>query len=622
MASNEFKQFKDRLDKGDCSVLGKGQNYLQSLYEPEAQEWLEYARKNDPNDDVRELLIAHHSNPTHPDHGKKWTNHLINSHGEKSKYPNVGTDTYIEGLSVDNPFYKKLTKKEEKIGLIVAINLVVKHFPKIDLYNTVLGGSPVSLTFGKKEFNSNRGEPILAIRPKRGKNEAHIGFRLDANNFLESIKNENVGITKDHFTKKFELEELSTDAIEFKRYLELLVKSQSIKNRASGKRRRPNNYLAEESAEKVEMSDLVEESSPLELKENSMPLNTILYGPPGTGKTYNTAQKAIEICGKHIEGAGRAVIMAEYKELYKAGRISFITFHQSYGYEEFVEGLRPVLKDDTPSDKLKVETVPVVAKSARDVQYEIRDGAFKMLCEKARVETVPYVIIIDEINRGNISKIFGELISLIEEDKREGRINKLTVTLPYSQKPFSVPSNVYIIGTMNTADRSLALVDTALRRRFHFEEMMPKPDVLDEGGELEINGIKISKMLEKINQRIEALYDREHTIGHAYFTELKGDEKNNKFILLQSIFKNKIIPLLEEYFFEDWEKIRKVLGDNQKKQSEYQFVISESLDLKVLFGEKQDDDFHQADEKKTYAFNDVGFCNPLSYIRIYQPKEL
>ena len=348
---------------------------------------------------------------------------------------------------------------------------------------------------------------------------------------------------------------------------------------------------------------------------NTMPLNTILYGPPGTGKTYNTAQKAIEVCGKHIEGEGRAAIMAEYKELHKVGRISFITFHQSYGYEEFVEGLRPILQDD----KNPVCGQNDQATSTGDVRYEIRQGAFRVLCERARGKDEPYVIIIDEINRGNISKIFGELISLIEEDKRSGGVNELTVTLPYSQEQFSVPKNVYIIGTMNTADRSLALVDTALRRRFHFEEMMPDTQVLDE---LTINGVDISLMLATMNRRIEALYDREHTIGHAYFTELNGKEKDKQFNMLQNIFQNKIIPLLEEYFFEDWEKIRKVLGDNQKEQTEHQFITSESVKWEALFGEKQDDDFHQADEKKTYAFNDVAFCNPLSYIRIYQPKEL
>jgi 5-methylcytosine-specific restriction protein B len=364
-------------------------------------------------------------------------------------------------------------------------------------------------------------------------------------------------------------------------------------------------------------------------EENTMSLNTILYGPPGTGKTYITAERAVETCiGKFSDKDRKSPkfrenVMATYKALCTDKQISFVTFHQSYGYEEFVEGLRPVLKEDRSTGEVKEETVSDNTKSTGEVQYEIRDGAFKKLCELARGKNVPYVIIIDEINRGNISKIFGELISLIEEDKRQGGKNELTVSLPYSQKSFSVPKNVYIIGTMNTADRSLALVDTALRRRFHFEEMMPKPEVLDEDGKLKIKGIEISAMLATINKRIEALYDREHTIGHAYFTKLKGiDSENDQFKELQNIFKNKIIPLLEEYFFEDWEKIRKVLGDNQKKQAEYQFITSESVHFKVLFGEKQDDDFQQDDEKKTYSVNDFGkenaFNHAESYISIYQ----
>jgi 5-methylcytosine-specific restriction protein B len=399
--------------------------------------------------------------------------------------------------------------------------------------------------------------------------------------------------------------------IELKEFIDKLTTekiNEVIKKNLERKGHWPDQYGKDESND----SDDTNENSKTE-EDNSVPLNTILYGPPGTGKTYKTAQKAIEICG--AKGKDRPAIMDEYKKLCDGKRISFVTFHQSYGYEEFVEGLRPMLKDDTPSDKLKVETVPVVAKSARDVQYEIRDGAFKMLCEVARGKDELYVIIIDEINRGNISKIFGELISLIEEDKRSGEVNELTVTLPYSQEAFSVPKNVYIIGTMNTADRSLALVDTALRRRFHFEETMPDTQVLDE---LTINGVDISLMLATMNRRIEALYDREHTIGHAYFTELMGIEKGNKFNALKNIFQNKIIPLLEEYFFEDWEKIRKVLGDNQKKDAAHQFITSAPCEWQELFGEKQDDDFHQADEKKTYTFNEVAFGKPQSYIEIYQ----
>jgi len=173
----------------------------------------------------------------------------------------------------------------------------------------------------------------------------------------------------------------------------------------------------------------------------------------------------------------------------------------------------------------------------------------------------PYVLIIDEINRGNTSRIFGELITLIESTKRAGQDEAMDVILPYSQESFTVPDNLYIIGTMNTADRSLALIDTALRRRFDFIEMMPDPSLIKDNDKkpIVIEGIDIQQMLTTINNRIEALYDREHTIGHAFFMKLEDDPTLPK---LAYIFKNNILPLLEEYFFEDWDKIIKVLGNS------------------------------------------------------------
>jgi 5-methylcytosine-specific restriction protein B len=173
----------------------------------------------------------------------------------------------------------------------------------------------------------------------------------------------------------------------------------------------------------------------------------------------------------------------------------------------------------------------------------------------------PYVLIIDEINRGNTSRIFGELITLIESTKRAGQDEAMDVILPYSQERFTVPDNLYIIGTMNTADRSLALIDTALRRRFDFIEMMPDPSLIKDNDKnsIVIEGIDIQQMLTTINNKIEALYDREHNIGHAFFMKLKDDPTLPK---LAYIFKNNILPLLEEYFFEDWDKIIKVLGNS------------------------------------------------------------
>lgn len=281
-------------------------------------------------------------------------------------------------------------------------------------------------------------------------------------------------------------------------------------------------------------------------------------------------------------------------------RYSFVTFHQSYGYEEFVEGLRPVLGEDGESGQ---------------VGYEIRPGAFKRLCERARREPQHrFAMVIDEINRGNISRIFGELITLVEADKREGAANALSVVLPYSGESFSVPRNVDIIGTMNTADRSLALLDTALRRRFEFEPMLPDPAVLQG---LHVEGIDLAKMLEAINRRIESLYDRDHAIGHAFFTGLRELAEDARFDALKAVFRTRILPLLEEYFFEDWRKIRLVLADNQKPEGQ-QFVVRRdgaAGDLEDLFGTDHGLDEHGVVPR--YGLDPEAFGRPGTYIGIY-----
>jgi 5-methylcytosine-specific restriction protein B len=303
-------------------------------------------------------------------------------------------------------------------------------------------------------------------------------------------------------------------------------------------------------------------------------------------------------------------------------RYSFVTFHQSYGYEEFVEGLRPLLDDDGNGE-------------AGDVKYEIRPGVFKKLCLRAReAPNQRFAMVIDEINRGNISKIFGELITLIEPDKRDplnGGKPPVELTLAYSRDKFSVPANVDIIGTMNTADRSLALLDTALRRRFDFvplladtrmEKLPDEPYSAPLAGLLvktEQGEIDVRLMLERINKRIEALYDRDHCIGHAYLTILSNvDNGDAPFEKLADIFRNRIVPLLEEYFFEDWHKIRLVLGDNQKPDAA-QFITecdADEQDLSDLFGNNHGLDSYAT--KRRYQLQSSAFANPAAYLGIYQ----
>lgn len=291
-------------------------------------------------------------------------------------------------------------------------------------------------------------------------------------------------------------------------------------------------------------------------------------------------------------------------------RYTFVTFHQSYGYEEFVEGLRPVLDEEA---------------EAGEVKYEIRPGAFKELCRRARsAPDQRFAIVIDEINRGNISKIFGELITLIEADKREGAENAVSVILPYSGESFSVPANVDIIGTMNTADRSLALLDTALRRRFEFVPVLP--DSRDEAG-APLHGLRVStgdqvidlaRMLTAMNLRIEALYDRDHCIGHAYFTSLaKLPDGDERLVALQQVFSTRIIPLLEEYFFDDWQKIRLVLADNQKAAGS-QFVVEDhepGEDVTGLFGAEHG--LENLGGQRRYRVQEASFSNPKAYVGIY-----
>ena len=214
-----------------------------------------------------------------------------------------------------------------------------------------------------------------------------------------------------------------------------------------------------------------------------------------------------------------------------------------------------------------------------------------------------FVFIIDEINRGNISSIFGELITLIEESKRIGAKEELKLRLPYSKKLFGVMDNIYILGTMNTADRSIALIDTALRRRFDFVEVLPNEEILND---VYVEGVSIKDMLKKINMRIAALYDREHMIGHSYFIPLINNPDLNT---LSMIFKKNIIPLLQEYFYEDYEKIGLILGDNNKNDEE-KFIVKKYYDYNMLFGNNVDIDI---DIPYIYEINEEAFENINAY---------
>ena len=274
----------------------------------------------------------------------------------------------------------------------------------------------------------------------------------------------------------------------------------------------------------------------------SDPVNLILYGPPGTGKTYRTMAAAVQLCDGLDAGdalitdsAQRQELRGRYEELSALGRIALITFHQNFAYEEFVEGLRP---SPLPGGGFTLQP---------------KAGIFRSMADAARDSAEEHVLIIDEINRANISKVFGELITLIEPDKRLGKPEQLKVTLPYSEIDFGVPANLHIIGTMNTADRSIALLDTALRRRFRFEEIAPQADLLPAS----VDDVPLRQVLEVINERIEYLHDREHRIGHAFFMGDGGKTRGE----IDATMRDRVIPLLQEYFFDDWSRIAAVVGD-------------------------------------------------------------
>jgi 5-methylcytosine-specific restriction protein B len=259
------------------------------------------------------------------------------------------------------------------------------------------------------------------------------------------------------------------------------------------------------------------------------PLNCILFGAPGTGKTYATAEYALafienrEVDLRKKSTEERKVVMDSYNDYLTKEQIVFTTFHQSYGYEDFIQGLRP---ED----------------GADSLSFKYIDGVFKRIADVAKNDLENnYVIIIDEINRANISKVFGELITLIEEDKRDGEVNAVRVVLP-SGSSFTVPNNLYIIGTMNSADKSISLIDTALRRRFDFIEVIPRAEFIE--NEM-LRGI-----MKKLNESlVNELDSTDLLIGHSYFMgKTEADICN--------IMNRNIIPLLYEYFYDNSKKVK------------------------------------------------------------------
>ena len=315
------------------------------------------------------------------------------------------------------------------------------------------------------------------------------------------------------------------------------------------------------------------------------PINLILYGPPGTGKTYR--------------------LMTEYLPRYRddgEDRFEFVTFHQSYAYEDFVEGIRPETEEG-------------------NIKYRVRPGALRRICNRARkAPNKRFGLFIDEINRGNVPKIFGELISLVEVDKRirtdasGDRVpacSGLEVTLPYSGEPFGVPRNVDVIGTMNTADRSIALLDSALRRRFRFEELTPQPRLLktiDDGAE---GVIDLQQLLETINNRLTHLLHRDQTIGHSYLHKVATFDE------LRRVFAREILPLLQEACYDDWNQIRLVLAD-QTVGEEFQLVRARAQTSTQLFPNMEISDIP---DKPAYEVIREDEITPDAIRKVYETPE-
>lgn len=321
--------------------------------------------------------------------------------------------------------------------------------------------------------------------------------------------------------------------------------------------------------------------------------NVVIAGPPGTGKTYVTTRRAVELGLRPDARLDREAVESEYRRLRRQGRIEFVTFHEAYDYEQFVEGLRPGRQGsnpaDAPGEQRRADARDGIFKRlalrAASAGLEASDGEFESgedeepgpeqvreLLAQGRDDDAyfdfedadDFVLIIDELHRGNVSQIFGELVTLLEPSKRLTEKDELTVTLPYSGEPFGVPPNLHILGTVNAADRSRALTDSVVRRRFEFEERMPDEQVLVdrlaervpenlEGGREEFINLVVA-LFRNINGRLRLLRDENHQLGQTYYLDVTGWES------LRKVFLRSIIPLLREYFDRSWQQVCLAVG--------------------------------------------------------------
>ena len=346
----------------------------------------------------------------------------------------------------------------------------------------------------------------------------------------------------------------------------------------------------------IKQLDLLQDPSAeyLPIKAQNHPLNLILYGPPGTGKTFQTINYALSIIEKRslseLELEKREKLRDRFEEYLEKGQIAFVTFHQSFSYEDFVEGIKPMIKK-------------------KNVLYQVEPGIFKRIAQDAsrNMENEldeKFVLIIDEINRGNVASIFGELITLIEADKRAGKKEALQAILPYSKQRFFVPSNLHILATMNTTDRSVESLDIALRRRFDFVEMLPRPDMISKIARKPVAaGVDLRLLLTTLNQRIEVLLDKDYCIGHSYFLNIETLSD------LKEVFSKKIIPLLQEYFFSDLGKIGLIIGK--------EFIQEERYGNRDVFADFDHEFANDLAEKQIYLLKPMKEWTEATFIRIY-----